>query len=140
LTVIVDASVAVRAALAETWTSRWRNEDLVAPTLLWSEAAAALRQLAVRGEITDDEAANAVRWLSTAVITAHPSPGLVVDAIALAEQLGWAKTYDAEYVALARRLDAALLSADARLQRGASRVITVLEPKEEPDEGSSTPL
>lgn len=126
MTVVVDASVAVEAALAETWTSRWSSEALAAPTLLWSEATSALRQLALRGEITDVEAADAVRWLSSASIDAHPSQGLVAAAIDIANQLGWAKTYDAEYVALARKLDAPLLTADARLQRGVGRLISVV--------------
>jgi predicted nucleic acid-binding protein len=130
LTLVIDASVAVKAALAEQWATRWRREPLAAPTLLWSEAASALRQLVVRGEISAAEAANALSWLVSAAITPHPSPGLVSEAIALAEELGWAKTYDAEYVVLARRLDAMLVTGDARLQRGASRVATVVGPQE----------
>ena len=127
---MLDASVAVRAALAETWTTRWDNDDLTAPTLMWSEAASALRQLAMRGEISDTEATNAVRWLSESTIDAHASATLVVEAIELAGQLGWAKTYDAEYVALARRLGASLITADARLRRGVERVVSVRGPQE----------
>lgn len=48
----------------------------------------------------------------------------------LAEQLGWARTYDAEYVALARRMGCPLLTVDARLARGAGRVIDILDPSE----------
>ncbi|HEY3208372.1 MAG TPA: hypothetical protein VGL18_01050 [Actinomycetota bacterium] len=37
-------------------------------------------------------------------------------------ELGWAKTYDAEYIALARLMRCRLISLDARLLRGAARL------------------
>ena len=48
----------------------------------------------------------------------------------MADELGWARTYDAEYVALARLLDCRVVTADERLRRGADRlgfVVTVQE-------------
>ncbi len=42
--------------------------------------------------------------------------------------VGWAKSYDAEYVALARLLACPLLTADARLRRGAARGIQTMAP------------
>jgi Predicted nucleic acid-binding protein, contains PIN domain len=130
LTLVIDASVAVKAALSEAWPAPWPEEDLAAPTLLWSEVASALRQLAVRGEISSLRAVQGMQWLVAAPIAAHPSSDLVVDAIALAEELGWAKTYDAEYLVLARQLGAPLVTDDARLQRGAGRVARVIGPLE----------
>jgi predicted nucleic acid-binding protein len=44
--------------------------------------------------------------------------------------LGWAKTYDAEYVALARLLGCRLVTLDARLRRGADRLGFVISPDE----------
>jgi predicted nucleic acid-binding protein len=59
----------------------------------------------------------------------YASPTAVTaDAWALAETLGWAKTYDAEYIALARAVDAPLVTADQRLVRGASHLATILGP------------
>ena len=51
-----------------------------------------------------------------------------VEASRLAVDLGWAKTYNAEYVALARMLAVPLLTRDARLVRGASRVLSAVNP------------
>jgi predicted nucleic acid-binding protein len=48
----------------------------------------------------------------------------------VAEELGWAKTYDAEYVALARLLQCRLVTLDARLRRGADRLGFVIAPSE----------
>jgi predicted nucleic acid-binding protein len=42
----------------------------------------------------------------------YATPGsLAIDATSVAAKLGWSKTYDAEYVALARRLDCCVASA-----------------------------
>ena len=48
----------------------------------------------------------------------------------MADRLGWAKTYDAAYVALAAALDCPLVTLDARLKRRASAVMTVIGPTE----------
>ena len=53
---------------------------------------------------------------------------LLVEAWAIADRFGWAKTYDAEYVALALRLDAALLTRDERLRRGVGQLIQTADP------------
>ena len=48
----------------------------------------------------------------------------------MARQLGWAKTFDAEYVALALLVQGRLLTRDRRLRRGASRLVIVVGPEE----------
>ncbi|HVD86055.1 MAG TPA: type II toxin-antitoxin system VapC family toxin, partial [Solirubrobacterales bacterium] len=40
----------------------------------------------------------------------------------IADDLGWAKTYDAGYVALAKLSGCRLVTTDARLRRGADRL------------------
>ena len=59
-----------------------------------------------------------------------PSRDLVDRATAIAAQLGWAKTYDAEYLALAERLAIQLLTANARLRRSSLESVTIVGPLE----------
>jgi predicted nucleic acid-binding protein len=47
----------------------------------------------------------------------------------LARSLGWAKTYDAEYVELAQRLGCPLLTVDLRLVRGARGLVELIGPE-----------
>jgi predicted nucleic acid-binding protein len=48
----------------------------------------------------------------------------------VAEEFGWAKTYDAEYVALAKIEGCRLVTLDGRLRRGADRLGFVVTPAE----------
>ncbi len=49
-------------------------------------------------------------------------PALGSEAWAIADELGWAKTYDAEYLAIARLSRARLLTLDGRILRAAERL------------------
>lgn len=56
---------------------------------------------------------------------------LVVDAsAAIADEMGWAKTYDAQYVALARLTDCKLVTLDERLIRGIERLDIAIRPRD----------
>jgi predicted nucleic acid-binding protein len=48
----------------------------------------------------------------------------------MATRLGWAKTYDAEYLALARLLHCPLLTINARLARGGAGEARIMAPAE----------
>jgi predicted nucleic acid-binding protein len=56
--------------------------------------------------------------------------GLIESAWRVADELGWAKTYDAQYVALAQMLDCQLVSVDERLLRGVARLGIAVRPRE----------
>lgn len=127
---VVDASVILQILLAGGGLSRLRGHTLHAPALLPSEVTSSLRELVWRGDTPEAGANTALGWLAALPIVHEPPGSLAVAATAVAAQLGWAKTYDAEYVALARRLECPLLTIDARLQRGAAGMIEVLTPLE----------
>jgi predicted nucleic acid-binding protein len=56
--------------------------------------------------------------------------GLIDEAWRIADRLGWAKTYDAEYLALARLLRCRMLTTDAKLKASASKIVEVIGPSE----------
>lgn len=56
--------------------------------------------------------------------------GTVEDHWDIASELGWAKTYDAECVALARDLEYTLVTLDERLKRGTGRIVPIIGPGE----------
>ncbi|HSW41694.1 MAG TPA: type II toxin-antitoxin system VapC family toxin [Patescibacteria group bacterium] len=128
---VVDASVVVKACLSPTGlTLLTAHGQLAAPYLLWSEATAAFRELNFRGEIDAETASAALATLLTGAIEPTWSDELLREATDIAARLGWAKTYDAEYVALAHFLDAPLVTVDARLKRGARALVHVIGPTE----------
>lgn len=80
------------------------------------------------GEIEVDIADATFRRLHAAPIARRSHARLYEEAWRVAKDLGWARTYDAEYVALARLLRLRLVTSDARLLRGAARVVEVISP------------
>lgn len=129
---VIDANVAVRASLSASGFEELEPYELVGPPLLWIEAGSGLHELRWRGEIPDDVAQVALSRLLRAPIARRRPRHLLERAWTVADQLGWAKLYDAHYVALAAILEQPLLTVDARLRRGASRVVDVLGPTELP--------
>jgi predicted nucleic acid-binding protein len=127
---VVDASVGAAAALLEDGFDHFDGEDLVAPALMWSEARSTLRQIAWRHETTWEEAKVARARLERSPVRLGRHRRLGVEAWSIADELGWVRTYDAEYLALARLLGCRVVTADERLRRGADRlgfVVTVQE-------------
>jgi predicted nucleic acid-binding protein len=125
---VVDASVVVKACLGQAGFEPLRGGSLVAPDLLWAEALSAIHELRWRGEIDAEAATRGLERLLDAPVEPARPPQLRREAWRVADELGWAKTYDAEYVALARILGVRLITVDARLARASARIITVLGP------------
>jgi predicted nucleic acid-binding protein len=100
---------------------------LRAPRLLRSEVLSALHAQVWRGAVPVDAAITMLRRLDGLSISLFADERLLHErAWAIAEQLGWAKTYDAEYVALAQILAVPLLTADGRLARGVEHLVKVI--------------
>jgi predicted nucleic acid-binding protein len=127
---VVDASVAVADCLSPDVLHELGDEQLAAPPLLWPETRSALRVLAHRGDITNADARNGAERLETLPIRTSSPARLGHEAWRVADELGWVRAYDAEYVALASILGCRLVTVDARLRRGADRLGFVVSPLE----------
>jgi len=120
--------VVVTACLSEAGFEPLARQQLVAPHLMWSEASSVLHELRWRGEIPDDLSGIALQRLAEADVSPRRPKGLTEEAWRIADRLGWAKTYDAEYLALARLLRCRLLTTDAKLKVAGSRIVGVIGP------------
>ena len=102
----------------------------MAPPLLWSEVNSSVHEALWRGALSPEQALASVERLESGRIRPRPDRRLRREAWRVADELGWAKTYDAEYVALARLLACRLVTLDERLRRVAERLIEVVGPGE----------
>jgi predicted nucleic acid-binding protein len=127
---VVDASVALPACSAPDGFDVFGAEDLVAPHLLWSESRSALHEAMWRREISAKLAERTLEVLESAPIRKRTHPQLGVAAWNLATEMGWAKTYDAEYVALAQLLGCRVVTLDGRLRRSTEHLGVVVGPDE----------
>jgi len=126
----VDASAVITACLSQAGLKSLASEELVAPHLMWSEAASVLHELRWRKEISRELAAVGLDRLMSADISPRRPKGLLEEAWRIADGLGWTKTYDAEYLALARLLRCRLLTTDAKLKVAGSTFVAVIGPAE----------
>jgi|SRR5215212_8726919 len=112
---VVDCGVVLRLASDEVEIPA--EHELLAPTLLRSQTLSVLHEAVRAGELESDVAlavlarvwAMPIRLLGDAVLRRR--------AWRVADQLGWAQTYDAEYVALTQLQADAFVTLDAELAR-----------------------
>ena len=110
---MLDAGVVVELLVGDLDPARLGSEDLAAPHLIDSEVTHALRGIALRGAITDAQAARAMQGFLALTIERFAAEQLRPRMWELRHNL---TGYDATYVALAEALSAtALLTTDARL-------------------------
>ena len=102
--------------------------QLVAPTLVRSQALSALYEAARRGEISDAEGLEQVTRINSLKVRFLGDKVLQRQAWKVAEQLGWASTYDAEFVALTKLQADALVTSNPNLARAASEFVETAAP------------
>lgn len=130
---VVDANVVVEVTLERfgvTALEALDDEQLVAPWLLWSEVPAALSAMVFRAEISRELGESALERLETIKVEPVHPDGLVGEAWRTAKERGWAKTYDAEYLALAKLLGCCLVTLDGPLWRATRNLGYVVTPEE----------
>jgi predicted nucleic acid-binding protein len=118
---VVDAAVVLQLASEDAEVSP--EHELLAPTLLRSQTLSALYEAVQRGELPADVARDRlnriwrmrIRFLGDAVLRRR--------AWEVADQLGWASTYDAEYVALTQLQADAFVTLDAGLARSVAGIV-----------------
>ena len=112
---VVDCETLLRVAAGEIEVAA--EHQLVAPTLVRSQALAALYEAARRGEITAAEGIERVTRLNSLEVRFLGDKVLQRQAWKVADQLGWETTYDAEYVALTTLQADAFVTSDDELAR-----------------------
>ena len=127
---VLDASVAFAACASTDGFEEFAGRALAAPPLMWSEARSTIHELAWRGEIEREDAERTVDRLESCPVARKAPAALGREAWSIADELELAKTYDAEYLALARILGWRLVTLDGRLRRGADRTGLVITPGE----------
>jgi predicted nucleic acid-binding protein len=124
--IVVDASAAVQVSASAEGFGSLVELQPVAPPLMWSEAISVLHESLWRGAVSVELARASRERLLVAPVERRAPEELLAEAWRVADQLGWAKTYDAEYIALAHLLDCRLLTIDERLRRSASRLVSII--------------
>ena len=118
---VIDASAALH--LASTGVEVAAEHELLAPTLLRSQVLSALHEAVQRGEIPADVARDRLARIGRMPIRLLGDAVLRRRAWEVADQLGWASTYDAEYVALTQLQADVLVTLDAELARSVEGVV-----------------
>jgi predicted nucleic acid-binding protein len=119
---VVDCGAVLRLASEEAFELPDAHE-LLAPTLLRSQTLSALHEAVHAGEIPADVARDRLRRIQRIPIRLLGDAVLRRRAWELADSLGWAQTYDAEYVALTQLQADALVTLDAALARSVEGVV-----------------
>ena len=100
------------------------EHELLAPTLLRSQTLSALHEAVHRGELAEAVAVERLARIQALPIRLLGDAVLRRNAWKIADQLGWAETYDAEYVALTRLQADAFVTLDAELARRVEGIVS----------------
>jgi predicted nucleic acid-binding protein len=120
---VVDAGVVLH--LASEGAKVKSAHTLLAPTLIRSQTLSLLHEAVQRGELPADVARERLRYVGQVKIRLLGDAVLRRRAWDIAEQLGWASTYDAEYIALTQLQADAFVTMDAKLARSVEGLVEV---------------
>jgi predicted nucleic acid-binding protein len=119
---VVDCGVVLRLASEELELPD--EHRLLAPTLLRSQTLSALHEAVHRGELDADAARDRLRRVNALPIRLLGDAVLRRRAWEIADSLGWAETYDAEYIALTQLQADAFVTLDAELAKRVERLVS----------------
>lgn len=120
-----DANVALHLASGDLFGRV--TDDLVAPALLWSEVASAVRRGVSTGRVSADLGQLTLERVLTAGIHRRAGDELYRRAVDVATRVGWSTSYDAEYVALAQIERARLVTFDGGIRVRAAAFVEVVD-------------
>ena len=112
---VVDCETLLRIAAGDIEVAA--EHQLVAPTLVRSQALAALYEAARRGEISTGEGMERVTRMNSLKVRFLGDKVLQRQAWKVADRMGWERTYDAEYVALTTLQADVFITSDRELAR-----------------------
>jgi len=121
---VVDCSVVLHLAGEDIEVPT--EHRLLAPTLLRSQTLSALHEAVHRGEIPPDVALDRLARIAKLPIRLLGDAVLRRRAWDVAEELGWAETYDAEYVALTQLQGEAFVTMNADLLRRIEGIVPTM--------------
>ncbi|HKY46537.1 MAG TPA: type II toxin-antitoxin system VapC family toxin [Acidimicrobiia bacterium] len=99
------------------------EHELLAPTLLRSQTLSALHEAVHRGELSAETARERLARIGRMKIRLLGDAVLRGRAWELASKLGWASTFDAEYIALTQLQADAFVTMDAELARSVEGLV-----------------
>jgi indolepyruvate ferredoxin oxidoreductase alpha subunit len=99
------------------------KHQLLAPTLLRSQVLSFLHEAVQRGELPDADARERLARIGRMPIRLLGDAVLRRRAWEIADRLGWASTYDAEYIALTQLQADAFVTLDAELARTVDGIV-----------------
>ena len=119
---VVDCGVVLHLVSERTEVAA--EHKLLAPTLLRSQTLSALHEAVHAGEIPPEVGLERLRRVGSIRIRLLGDAMLRRRAWESAEQLGWAETYDAEYIALTQLQADAFVTLDKKLARRVEEIVT----------------
>ena len=99
------------------------EHELLAPTLLRSQTLSTMHEAVQRGELSADAARERLADIGRMRIRLLGDAVLRRNAWEVADRLGWASTYDAEYIALTQLQADVFITLDAELARSVEGVV-----------------